>query len=86
MCLSSGPEDTAASITKELSSITVIQTAGSSETVVHFYQTKRCHISEVSVIHSPQRENFKFRVRQCEQFRRISLRLFWPNFLETRKT
>lgn len=65
--LSSGPEGTAASITKEWSSITVTQTAGSSETVAHLYQTKRCHIPEVSVVHSPRRENFKFRVRQCEQ-------------------
>jgi hypothetical protein len=84
--LSSGPEDTAASITKEWSSITVMHTAGSSEMVVHFYQTKRYHIPRVSVIKIPSRENFKFRVRQFEQFRRISLRLLWPNFLESRKT
>lgn len=63
-----------------------MQTVGSPETVLHLYQTKRCHIQEVSVIHSPRRENFKFLARQCEQFRRIPLRLLWPNFLESRKT
>jgi hypothetical protein len=39
-----------------------MESAGSSETLMNFYQATRRHVSEDSFLHSQRRENLKFHV------------------------